>query len=80
MKANARNPVSAPMPWLLIGLVTVTTVAALLAPTDGERLAVLAVAEGLVVLYFCVALRRSARPTAAKAAECSTCANTTRGV
>lgn len=51
------------MPWLLIGVVLFMTVAGVAAPSDGERLVVLAIAEALIIAYFCVALRRSAKPT-----------------
>lgn len=59
------NP-RAPMPWLLIVLVLFTTAAAVAARSDDERLMVLAIAEAVIVAYFCVALLRSPKPSARK--------------
>jgi hypothetical protein len=50
----------APVPWLLLSLVVVTVVAAIFASDNTQRLVALAIAEGSIVVYFCVGLMHSA--------------------
>jgi hypothetical protein len=52
------------MPWLLIVIVLFTTMAALAARTNDDRVLVLAVGEAVIVAYFLAALRRTHRPRA----------------